>query len=81
MQSLVRPSTGATSTSLRIVHGGIDTTLALGAAIGQTDAIGIAEDFFVVAETPWTFGNAITVTYTDSASQTDTESGILCSAA
>lgn len=76
--STLRPSTGATSTSLRIVHAAIDTTGAPTAAIAQTDATGYFADFFVYNETPWSFGAAIAVTYTDSASQTDTESTILC---
>ena len=76
--STMRPSTGATNTSLKIVHAGIDTTGAPTAAIAQTDATGYFEDFFVFNETPWTFGAAIAVTYTDSAAQTDTESTILC---
>lgn len=76
--STLRPSTGATSTSLRIVHAAIDTTGAPTAAIAQTDATGYFADFFVFGETPWTFGAAIAVTYTDSGSQTDTESTILC---
>lgn len=76
--STMRPSTGATNTSLRIVHAAIDTTGAPTAAIAQTDATGYFADFFVFNETPWTFGAAITVTYTDSASQTDTEATILC---
>jgi len=80
VKSIVAPSTGATSSTLRIVHAAIDTTLAFGAAIAQTDAVGIAEDFFVTGETPWTFGAATTVTYTDSASQTAVRSGVLCSA-
>lgn len=76
--STMRPSTGATNTSLRIVHAAIDTTGAPTAAIAQTDATGYFADFFVFNETPFTFGAAITVTYTDSASQTDTEATILC---
>lgn len=76
--STMRPSTGATNTSLRIVHAAIDTTGAPTAAIAQTDATGYFADFFVYNETPFTFGAAIAVTYTDSASQTDTENTILC---
>ena len=78
--STLRPSTGATSSSLRVVHGAIDVTGAPTAAFTQTDSVGIFSDFFVLGETPFTFGNTITVTYTDSASCTDTESAALCSA-
>ena len=78
--STLRPSTGATSTSLRVVHGGIDVTGAPTAAFTQTDSEGIFSDFFVLGETPFTFGDNITVTYTDSAACTDTEVAALCSA-
>ena len=78
--STLRPSTGATSTSLRVVHGGIDVTGAPTDAFTQTDSEGIFSDFFVTGETPFTFGDTITVTYTDSAACTDTEVAALCSA-
>ena len=76
--SILRPSTGATSSTLRIVNGTVDTTIAPTALIAQTDAVGTAQDFYVFAETPWTFGAALTVTYTDSASKTDIDATVLC---
>jgi hypothetical protein len=80
--STLRPSTGATSTSLKVVHasGSIDVTGAPTAAFTQTDSEGFFADFFILGETPFTFGNPIVVTYTDSAGQTDTETAALCSA-
>ncbi len=76
--SIIRPSTGATSTSLKVVNGSVDTTGAPTALIAQTDAVGTFEDFFVFGDTPWTRGAALTVTYTDSAACTSVDATVLC---
>lgn len=78
--SNVRPTTGATSTSLHIVNGSVDTTIAPTALIAQTDAIGTGADFFVYGDTPWTRGAALTITYLDSASCSSVDTLTLCTA-